>query len=252
MAKYQSPALDKGLDIIEYLSNITTPQSQTEIALGINKKPNEIYRMLVCLEERGYIVKNPVSAKFKLSLKLLHLARRLQPTETLRLAAIYPMQELSALSRHSCHLSILDNQNMLVLAQNPSPEPIALCIQVGSKFPIIHSFSGSISLSQLSPEERQRIFDKTADFHNLTDKKKQEYNTLLESISKKGYDIRESRSTKGVVDIGVPLYIPELDINATLCATILSGQVQELIDSNYILDRLKSTIKDIRFNLGLQ
>lgn len=53
MQKYQSPALDKGLDILEYLSLNDTPQSQTEISHGTQKKPNQIYRMLVCLEERG-------------------------------------------------------------------------------------------------------------------------------------------------------------------------------------------------------
>lgn len=94
MAKYQSPALEKGLDILEYLSLLNTAQSQTEIALGIHKKPNEVNRMLVCLEEKGYINKSQVSGKYSLSLKLYHLSHRHPPINFLRKVAIHAMQEL--------------------------------------------------------------------------------------------------------------------------------------------------------------
>ncbi|HET8830326.1 MAG TPA: helix-turn-helix domain-containing protein, partial [Pelobium sp.] len=74
--KYQAPALEKGLDILEYLSSQSVPVSQTEIAGNLNKSSNEIYRMLVCLEDRGYIIRDQVSSKYKLSLKLYHLSHQ--------------------------------------------------------------------------------------------------------------------------------------------------------------------------------
>lgn len=251
MAKYNSPALDKGLDIIEYLSTQAISQSQTEIAIGIDKKPNEIYRMLVCLEVRGYIVKQQVSGKFRLSLKMLYLASTHEPIETLRIAALYPMQELSAFSKQSCHLSILDSQNVLVVAQNHSPGPISLSIKVGSNFPLVGSFSGSIFLSQLEKNNRLKILNKMPEFFKLSDKGKKEYLLHIDNIVKQRYYIMESTTTRGVVDIGVALYIPELNINAALCATVLSGQIQELLDSDFIIDKLNNAIKSIRTNLGL-
>lgn len=50
MAKYHALALDKGLDILEFLSARIASQSQQEIAKGINRSANEIYRMLICLD----------------------------------------------------------------------------------------------------------------------------------------------------------------------------------------------------------
>ena len=67
--KYQAPALEKGLEILEYLSQRATPLSQSEIANGIHKTPNEIYRMLACLEEKGYLIREEISGKYKISLK---------------------------------------------------------------------------------------------------------------------------------------------------------------------------------------
>ena len=47
MAQYHAPALDKGLDILEILSANVASQSPVEIASGINRSSNEIYRMLM-------------------------------------------------------------------------------------------------------------------------------------------------------------------------------------------------------------
>ena len=71
-SKYQAPALDKGLDILEYLASQSVPLSQTDIATGIDKSPNEIYRMLMSLEGRGYIIRDEISGKYRLSLKLFY------------------------------------------------------------------------------------------------------------------------------------------------------------------------------------
>lgn len=41
---YQAPALDKGLDILEFLADAAVPQSQTQIAQGLGREPHEIFR----------------------------------------------------------------------------------------------------------------------------------------------------------------------------------------------------------------
>jgi len=42
MVKYSAPALDKGLDTLEFLSAQATPQSQVEISKGVDRSSNEI------------------------------------------------------------------------------------------------------------------------------------------------------------------------------------------------------------------
>jgi len=113
--KYNTPALDKGLDIIEYLSKEGIPLSQLEIALGIKRTSSEIYRMLVCLEERGYITRAFTTGKYRLSLKLYSLSHRHTPFDELKQVARHPMQILSEITSQSCHLSILNNDQHLKL-----------------------------------------------------------------------------------------------------------------------------------------
>ena len=52
---YSAPALEKGLDILELLSNFEEGLSQAEIASRLNKSVNEIYRMITTLTNREYI-----------------------------------------------------------------------------------------------------------------------------------------------------------------------------------------------------
>ncbi|MGB5436146.1 MAG: helix-turn-helix domain-containing protein, partial [Maribacter sp.] len=127
--KYNAPALDKGLDILEHLSDVGVPLSQAEIAQGIDRTPSEIYRMLICLEERGYLLRGSNAGKYRLSLKMYSLSHRHTPFDELKRVAHYPMQELSETTRQSCHLSILDNDRLLIIAQTRSPSAVSLSIE---------------------------------------------------------------------------------------------------------------------------
>ena len=56
-ARYRAPALDKGLDILELLAASSAGLTQAEIAKGLGRGPNEIYRMLDTLVRRGYVTR---------------------------------------------------------------------------------------------------------------------------------------------------------------------------------------------------
>src|ERR1017187_6650898 len=67
--RYRAPALDKGLEILEYLAGQRMPLTQLEMADGLGRSSGEIYRMLLCLEERGYLAREAESGKFRLTLR---------------------------------------------------------------------------------------------------------------------------------------------------------------------------------------
>ncbi len=74
LQKYSAPALEKGLDILELLSHCSDGGlSQSEVAEGVGRSKNEIFRMMVVLEERGYI-KRSEDDTFLLTSKLGELS----------------------------------------------------------------------------------------------------------------------------------------------------------------------------------
>ena len=185
--KYNAPALEKGLDILEFLSQEGIPMSQGDIANGINRTSSEIYRMLVCLEDRGYIKRGSNSGKYGLSLKMYSLSHRHTPFDELKKVAHYPMQNLSAVTKNSCHLSIMDNNQLLVISQIRSPQAVSLSSDEGSHFRLSKTTSGKTLLTMFPQEIIVDILSRDAYYPTWDARSKDLFWDSLEKIKKDGY-----------------------------------------------------------------
>lgn len=251
VSKYQAPALEKGLDILEYLSQRAMPLSQTEIANGINKNPNEIYRMLVCLEERGYLTREEHSAKYMLSLKLYNLSHRHSPIDDIRRAAQYPMQQLAINLKQSCHLSVLYHDQLMVICQAKSPSPIALSIEEGSLFPLVLTASGRTLLAFQPEDERLNILQRITLYRNYSARKQKAFLQALEEIRNQAVFVSNSELSKGVTDIVVPIGNLDTGVLACLAVSILTTEYDENFTSEELIAEVKQCSKNILARLGL-
>jgi DNA-binding IclR family transcriptional regulator len=250
--KYQAPALDKGLDILEYLSSQSVPLSQTEIATGIDKSPNEIYRMLMSLESRGYILRDEVSGKYRLSLKLFHLSHRHSPVDELRKAAQYPLEELANIIMQSCHLSILYMNQVMVILHAKSPGPIALSIEEGNLFPLPLTASGKVLLAYMPNAEQTMALSNNAIYQSFPDKEKNKFIKSLKEIEEKGAYIRTSDLAAGVIDVSVPIGKGSTGIIACLTVSSLTAlNVNKDIDNDDILLEALKCAKKIEERIGI-
>jgi len=141
---YSVPALDKGLDILEALAGSPVPLSLAELARDLNRGSAEIFRMLVCLERRAYLRRDPVSGKYAPTLRLFELAHAHPPVRMLLEVAREPMREVALKLRESCHLSVIERGQLLVIAREDSPESVRLAIEVGGSFDLRKTASGRL------------------------------------------------------------------------------------------------------------
>ncbi|MFC4211015.1 IclR family transcriptional regulator [Pedobacter lithocola] len=252
-SKYQAPALDKGLDILEYLSSQSIPLSQTEIAIGIEKTPNEIYRMLMSLEGRGYILRDEVSGKYRLSLKLFYLSHRHSPMDELRKAAQFPLEELANTIRQSCHVSILYMNQVMVIIHAKSPGPIALSIEEGNLFPLPLTASGKVLLAFMPEAERSTTLKNNAIFKKYHKTQQEEFLTSLEDIQQTGSYLKNSDSVSGVTDISVPIGVSSN--NGTIACLTISMlnalNTDKTIENDVILEEAYKCVKKIEQRIGV-
>jgi len=52
------PALDKGFDILKFMVTASEPQTLTQISRSVGRSVSEIQRMVACLQQRSYLVRN--------------------------------------------------------------------------------------------------------------------------------------------------------------------------------------------------
>ena len=143
---YSVPALEKGLDILEALAASPSPLSLAELARDLERGSAEIFRMLVCLERRAYLRRDPVSGKYAPTLRLFELGQAHPPLRTLLEAARDPMREVTAKLGESCHLSVIERGKLEVVAREDSPETVRLFIEVGGRFDPRKTASGRLLL----------------------------------------------------------------------------------------------------------
>jgi DNA-binding IclR family transcriptional regulator len=78
--QYTTPALEKGLDILELFASEPTGLTKSDVARRLGRTISEVFRMLVCLEKRGYISQSRDRERYRLTLRLFKLAQEYPPT----------------------------------------------------------------------------------------------------------------------------------------------------------------------------
>lgn len=250
--KYKAPALEKGLAILEYLASQASAQSQSEIAIGLEKSPNEIYRMLASLETRGYILRDPVSSKYSLTLKLYYLSHRHSFVEKLRSASLQEMKDTSAVIKEPCHLCVMYNNQVMVIAYSKGPSPIAVMIEEGNLYAATQTASGKLLLSFTENDTRKFILENDPFYNGLKKVERQQFDADLEEIKHKGYYEMSSAYAEGIIDISVPIGNSDTGIIACLTVSkLIRRQKQYNISTGEILEGLKKCRSKIEANLGL-
>jgi len=201
--KYSAPALDKGLDILELLSLATEPLSMGQVADQLARSKGEIFRMLVALERRGYILRNPDSDRFEIGSRLFEMAMHVTPTRNLVATAMRHIEKVAHELDQSCHLAVVSGTQIVVIARVEAPGELGFAVRLGYRRRIDHSTSGRVISAFASPAQRAAIMARLAAEH--ADFDAAGFEARLQKVSADGHDRGPSLSVSGVTDIGAPV-----------------------------------------------
>jgi DNA-binding IclR family transcriptional regulator len=246
---YKVPALDKGLDILECLSDSRVPLTQAQIARKLGRGSSEIFRMLTTLERRQYIARDPISGAFSLTLKLFELGQVHSPYEIVVRAARGAMQDLAAEIQQSCHLSVIWRGDVVVLHQEEAPTRVRLSVEIGSTIPVLESVSGRLLVAQLSDADRERLLNRQTAFPTLAYLDQLALLHRLTEIRNRGYDSARSEHIAGVSDIAVLVGTETTSTQAALAVAALCGEHDVFIDEH--IDAMRRHAVRISRSIGL-
>jgi len=202
VVSYATPALDKGLDVIELLAGQTEGMTKSQLARALNRTVSEIFRMLLTLEQRGYIAQVG-DDRYSLTLKMFKLVQEHPPTERLLASALQVMQRLAHQTLQSCHLGVLETSRVVILSQVNAPTDVGFYVKPGSTVDLMAAASGYVILAHQKEDQRERTL---ADWMRDTGKAlPRDLNSHLSRICNAGYEKRESYLVKGVVNISFPV-----------------------------------------------
>ena len=247
---YSAPALEKGLDILELLSTEAEGLNIGEIVIRLGRSVGELFRMLVVLEQRGYVYLPEGSDKYVLTLKLFGMAHRFPPVKRLTTIARPIMHKLAFEIEQSCHLVIYYEGRGHVLVQEDSPSARIFSVRLGAEAPLLSTCSGHVLLAFAEEQQREQMVNKIP---NLTKKQEAEIKKITKRVREQGYEIIKSSQTLGVQDIGYPVFDYTENIVAALVVPFvayLDGSHQIEIDQAEKI--VRAAARDLSVSLGYQ
>jgi DNA-binding IclR family transcriptional regulator len=248
---YPVPALEKGLDILEALAAATVPQSLAELGVRLNRSSSELFRMLNCLDRRGYLTRDVASGKFGLSLKLFALAHGHSTTEKFLLAARGPMRALTEKFRESCHFSVLHRGRLLVVAQQESPDPVRLSVEVGGVFNPAVTASGRLLLAYLNEPDRAAALAELVASGDVASEARSRLKRALAAVRRKAISRADNETIEGVHDLAVLVGNPVTGAIGALAVTCLGHRGQRRKDDARLIGGLCAAAREITRSVGL-
>jgi DNA-binding IclR family transcriptional regulator len=159
--------------------------------------------MLVCLEERGYLSRTGTDERYQLTLKLFEIVHQHRPLQRLITQARPLVQRVASETGQSCHLAMLNNAEVVLVAQSDAPGNMGFSVRLGANIDLLNTASGHVILAFQSEEVRARALGAW----RLRSRKPVPLGLSrhLNQIRRRGYEELASYQVHGVVNISYPV-----------------------------------------------
>ena len=243
---YSTPALEKGLDVIELLAHQPAGLTKSQIARELDRTVSEIFRMLVCLERRGYI-SQVQGDQYALTLKLFKLVQEHPPTERLIVDALPVMRRFTEQTMQSCHLGVIEGGRVVILAQVNAPTSVGFYVKLGSSVDIMDASTGYVILAHQDNAQREASL---AEWKSLTGRKlPTDLGNHLARVRKKGFEEHDSYQVRGVVNVTFPIFDNRRSALGALTAPYIE-HVDSKVTRSAVVAALRKSAEEISFTLG--
>lgn len=228
--KYRAPALEKGLDVLELLSQHGAPLTPSQMSAMLGRSVSELFRMIQVLEFRGYI--EPTSSGYRLTNRLFTLGIAHGPARDLVEAALPHMRELAEATVQSCHLVVRSDDQIVVVARIEAPGDLGYSVRIGYRRNLIEATSGLLFYGFATERTQALLRDSLGARHGK--KRVTDYVAAAVAASAMGHAERPSDFVKGVTDLVAPVMGPD-GILATLITPFIErtpplGSIQECVE----------------------
>lgn len=238
------PAVEKALDVLELLAATPNGLTMNEIVDALGRTMGEVYRIVVYLADRDYLVQSPDTGRYSLTLRLFELSHRHDPTERLIHASLPLLERIAAKTKQSCHLGVLNRANVLVLASVRSPLPAGYAVRTGALFPVEQTSSGHVILAFSPPEVQDRYIARRPATESAA------IANRLKRIRQAGFEDTPSTMIEGVRNLCVPVFDAR-GVTAAITSGFI-GQIDIAATAAETLRTLRSTSLELSQTLGFR
>ena len=248
--KYNVPALEKALAIIETLAEQNEPVGVSDLCKHLDIPKTSVFFILNTLDQWKYIMKTE-DGKYQLGFKFINIGLSVLNRIDLRKIAKPFMEELLNETGFTVHLAILDQYEAMYIEKVENQAFVKFSTYIGQRLPLHASGVGKALASQFSDAELDQMI-KTVGLPAKTENtitSPKEFKAMMETVRKLGYAVEDEEGEYGIRCIGSPIFGHDGKIKAAISITALRTElpVQEI---PAIAEKVKTTALKISEQLG--
>ncbi|MFI6345451.1 IclR family transcriptional regulator C-terminal domain-containing protein [Streptomyces sp. NPDC050560] len=225
-------ALARGLDVISAFEPGRPVMSLSEVAAATGLARPTARRILLTLEELGYV--RARTPGFALTPRVLGLGVAYVRSMGLWDVARPHMEELSSRTGESCSIAQLDGGDIVYVARVAVPRIVTLAVQIGTRFPALATSLGKVLLAALGPADADRALAEPSRSGLMPRWRpdRAEREAALREVRARGWALTDEQLARGIRSVAAPLrdgegrVIAALNVNAHAAETPVARLVE--------------------------
>jgi IclR family transcriptional regulator, pca regulon regulatory protein len=209
-------SLERGLAVIRALSNPGPGLTLSDVARETSLTRAAARRFLLTLEDLGYA--RAVDRRFSLTPRVLELGFSFLSSLTLPEIAQPHLRELVQRVHESSSVSVLDGNDIVYVAREPTQRIMTVAISVGTRFPAYATSMGRVLLAGCSEEDLDTYLAR-ADLRKLTSETLTDEDALRAEIAlvrRQGWALVDQELEGGLRSVAAPIRDPRRSVIAAI------------------------------------
>ena len=244
-------ALARGLDILAAFGADHRAMSLSEVAASAGLARPTARRLLLTLEELGYV--RSAGGVFELTPKVLTLGMAYVGALGLWEIARPHMQRLVGETGESSSMAQLDGSDIVYVARVSVPKLIALRVDIGTRFPAVQTSQGKVLLAALPPDQVAAALAQPSrsGLPPYIGRPDGQLRDELAEIRARGWALADEELAPGVRSVAVPVRDGTGTVRAAMNVTVHAAEttVDTLLEDH--LPKLLRTAADIGHDWAL-
>lgn len=144
-------SVSRGLLVLERVSRATAPVRMSDLAHDLGLQKSTLHRVLKTLVALGYVEQEPVTDRYRPTLKAWEIGMGVANAHPVRRAAAPFLRELHQATGETVAVTVLAGDDVIYLDKITAPRPMAYSTQVGSRVPAPLA-AGGVAILANEPE----------------------------------------------------------------------------------------------------
>ncbi|MGW4057053.1 IclR family transcriptional regulator domain-containing protein [Amycolatopsis sp. NPDC004747] len=198
-------ALARGLEVITAFGPQRPEMTLAEVATATGLARPTARRILLTLEELGYVRTD--GRGYALTPRVLDLGVAYVRSMGLWDVARPHLERLVARTNESCSIAQLDGSDIVYVARVSVPKIVGLSVQIGTRFPALPTSLGKVQLAALPPEELEAVLAQPTRSGLVPrwQPDRAERDAELREVRARGWALTDEQLALGIRSVAAPL-----------------------------------------------